>query len=190
MSSSRSRSDQTTNFETTQTSENLNIQDVEGITIANESGEVSIVQTDHNAIGSATRLAEGSLAAGRAQVESGNKLAAQLFAGATGAVLESGERAFDFASDESSRAALAVDRSQERSFDFAGDALSFVGGAVQKTQETIGAAVGAILQIGKEQNTSTDQRVADIAASSQKNVVVLVGIVGVALVAMMIFGRK
>jgi hypothetical protein len=163
MSSSRSRSD--TILNTTQTSENLNVQDVDGITVAGVDGGVSIVQTDHNAIGSAHDLAQRSVDA----AESISRDSMAFAAGLTDSSIGSISRGFE-------RYAEGVGNAYENAF-------SGVSGAVQRTQDTVGAAVDAILSIGKEQNTSADQRIADISTQAQRNLLVMVGIFGAVVIA-------
>src|SRR6186713_589850 len=46
---------------TLNTSENLNVQDAEGIVVGRADGSVTIVSTDHNAIGDASALAQRSV---------------------------------------------------------------------------------------------------------------------------------
>lgn len=194
MGGGSSRSQQATSVETTQTSENLNIQDIEGIAIANDSGDVSIVQTDHNAIGSATDLARRSVEAAEGINADSLDFATRTLNTSVGAISRAFDTVGDLAGDSIDAVGEAyrgagdfVAEAQDDSYSFAGQALAFVRDAVQTTQDTIGQSVSAVLAIGKEQNTSADQRVAELAQGSQKNMLILAGIVGVALIAFTLY---
>lgn len=61
---SSSRASTSTASTTNQTSRNLNLQDTEGVTVGEAGGNVTVVQTDHNAFDRATSLAERAVEAG------------------------------------------------------------------------------------------------------------------------------
>ena len=61
-----SKSKQKTSTTNTQTSENLNVQDVEGITTGKVEGDFTLYSTDMNAFGKASDLAQKSLDVGKA----------------------------------------------------------------------------------------------------------------------------
>lgn len=64
ISSSRSRASSSTSSSVV--NENLNLQDLEGITVGRAGGDVTVINTDQNAFDRATELAQRSVAAGEA----------------------------------------------------------------------------------------------------------------------------
>lgn len=205
---SSSKSKAVSNISSTTEVTNLNLQDLEGIAAGQVGGDFTIIQSDMNAFDNATELAEKSLEVGAAlQADS---LASARF---------SAEQAYDFggrslalaenaqSSVESafSRAASAQQNAYAGALDFGGGAISairgafsdaqdFVGevirGVVGQSQESLGTTVTALNTIAKEQSKSTDQRVAEISAGAQKNILMLAGIIAAAILGYAIFKRK
>lgn len=246
MSFSRSKGG-TTSTSTVNESRNLNVQDVEGITVAETGGSVNILQTDQGAFDTAESIARESLAVGeeigrtsaavlRDVAEASFDFGGQAFDVADRAtdraLTESfrfGERAFDVTAGAAERAlgegldfgrsaleavgaagsrqadtfadtlqfadrasarereafseALSFgDTSVERSTNFArslfGDALEAVGAVVEQGQTQLGNTVTALNAIAREQSTSSDARVADIASNA-----IRYGLIGFGLLA-------
>lgn len=69
------------------------------------------------------------------------------------------------------------------------DSLSFVGATQTRQQESLGETVTALNTIAREQSKSTDERVAEVSAGAQRNIVIIVGVVVVGAIAYGIFAR-
>lgn len=77
--------------------------------------------------------------------------------------------------------------SAEQAFDFGGAAISAIERAFAGAAEFVGGTSEALTSTFREQSKSTDERVAELAQGAQKNIVLLVGIVAVALLGYSIF---
>lgn len=136
MTSSRSRQQTTTETTTQNVSRNLNIQDVEGVTVGEAGGDVSIQMTDFNAIDRATSLAERSVDAGeRIALEQSDFL--RDISSDVGSIVRD---AFGFGRSTQQEALDAIGTSQSRAFGFASDsqaeAFSFASASQAEARST------------------------------------------------------
>lgn len=178
-----SKSSSQTSSSTTNVSRNLNIQDVEGITVGEAGGDVTVLHTDFNAIDRATDLAQKSLDVADSISRSGLSLAlnqtetiADLARGTTQVVSDSTENALDKVTS------------------MARDAVSFIGDFVEKlqgnAQTTLGSTVEALNKISVEQNKSSDQRLAEVSGNAVRYMVIAVGVLAGGAVLYAIFKRN
>lgn len=133
-----SKSKQKTSTTNTQTSKNINVQDVEGVTVGEVGGNFTFTSTDMNAIGEAHELARKSLDVGKA-LQSEN--------------------------------------------------LAFIGDFFSRAQASLGSTVTALNTIAREDSKSGDERIAEIAGSAQKQIILIVGIIAAAVVGFAIFRK-
>lgn len=189
------RSTSTTEFNQETNSEQTNIQDTEGIAASGIGGNLTIIQTDQNAFGDASRLAQGAL-----DVASGiGSDALSLSLATTDRVstfgLRSIETVADLAAQNSAdtqafgRAAFstveqslgAVGDAYEGANNSIGDlfrgALSFIGDLQSSAQNQLGSTVTALNTIAREQSKSTDERVAEVSGNAIKYVAIIVGVI-------------
>lgn len=199
MSVAKPKTNTTTNTPTTNTSKNLNLQDTSGITVGEAGGDITIVNTDHNAFDRASELAERSLQVGSdaaqdafATSEYFAKLFAEGSAYSLDAVADFGDKAFSATdrifADSSAYQKQALTAVQ----DTQADALDKVGGAFQyafdgltkfvkdlqtNAQTQLGDTVESLNAIAVENNKSSDQRIAEISDKSQRYIVIVVAVV-------------
>lgn len=183
---------------TTQTSStnvtNLNIQDTEGVTLAQSDGN-TITVTDHGAIRAAGDVAIESL---RSAEESGRG-ARELIDRTVDDAFAFGQDAFYFGSEALSSTVEALDRAGERGADLTRDSLDFGGGVLRgavdfargiyqdsldtvtgvlaEGQAQLGTTVENINAIARQQSTSSDERVQDIAQKALIAGAVMVGLI-------------
>jgi len=196
-------------------SRNLNIQDTEGLAIGEAGGDVTIIQTDMNAFDDASELARRSLDVS----ESLARESFAVIQRSTEEAFDFGGSAFEVSSDALKEVAQAGRESQEfagsalrevsqisgdalsqvrAGFEAAGDfvanlfgrSLDFVRGTTERQQESLGETVSALNVIAREQSKSTDERVAEVAAGAQKNIVIIVGVIAAGALGYAIFSRR
>lgn len=199
MSVAKPKTTTTTNTPTTNTSKNLNLQDTSGITVGEAGGDITIVNTDHNAFDQASQLAQRSLDVGAqnasdalATSEYFAKLFAEGSAYSLDAVADFGDKSFSavdkiFADSSAyqKQALTAVQDTQadalgsvSAAFKYAFDGLTnFVGKLQSTAQSQLGDTVESLNAIAVENNKSSDQRIAEISDKSQRYVVIVVAVV-------------
>lgn len=168
-----SKSKSSTATTQTQTTRNLNIQDVEGITVADSSG-VTITTTDQGALQTAERI---SLA--------GLEEAFGFGTDALGLADRSVGRVADIADITSARLLEGSERAGELVRGAFSDAFSLASGVLERGQLQLGNTVTALNTIARQQSTSEAERIQDIATKGLVGAGVLIA--GVVLFA--IFGR-
>lgn len=157
----RSKSITTQESYTEETQRNVAIQDSAGaIAIADNSGNVSFLTTDFNAVDRATGLAEMTVAASERLGLAG---------------LDVGMRNAEIISDSSAGFL-------QRGLDFARETNT-------RFQSTIASTVDAIQRIGVEQNKSTDQRLSEVSERTVKYALLALGVLGLALVGFAAYKR-
>lgn len=191
----KSRQTQTSATEVT----NLNVQDTEGVTLAQSSGN-TITVTDQGAIKAAGDIAYESIDL----VKTFGGDALSLGDRVTGRALDFGTNAFNFAGDTLRTSLDAVDRAGERVSSATNDALQFgessfdrafefgrqlfdssietVTGVLQEGQAQLGNTVTNLNNIARQQSTSEAERVQDIASQALKIGAVMVGLIALAFV--------
>lgn len=203
LNSSDSKSDSSQKTSTSNSNENNNVSNTNGgVNISKLGGGSTVINTDAGAIKGITQTAGDSIAlAGQVSSDSQALLKSLAnsvldFSRSTGTMvadttLTSQKQAFQFGENAFSvveqttndaqnfeKSALnTVADSQAGAFR---DALDFVGKVVGNAQESLGSTVAAINEIGKQQNTSADQRVQDTATTAIKYVAIGLGVIGVA----------
>ena len=181
MSSSSARTS-TAQSQTTNT-QNLNLQDTSGITLANSNGN-NITTTDFGALTAATDISRAALALGQSGINAGNEVA---FVG-----LDNAQRAYmgalDFAGTALSRATDAAGGSADRVARFATESLDANSSLARETlasQSSIaGRAIDSVMDAGagvlsfasglfgdalKSQQTLTDQNIAGLTTLATQN---------------------
>lgn len=190
----RSRQNQTSSTSVT----NLNVQDTEGVTLAQSSGN-TITVTDQGALRAGVDVATGAFDFGLDALSLADR--------STGRALEfsldAQSESFDLGRDVLSTAVSFADRSAERAFDaseLAGDrsenvfnrafefgrelftdSIDTVTGVLREGQAQLGNTVTNLNQIARQQSTTEAERVQDIASQSLKVGAVMVGLVVLAM---------
>lgn len=149
---SRSRSSQSNSQTSSTNVQNLNLQDVEGITLADATGN-TINVLDGGAIGGALDFAGAALSRSADVLDADRGFLRDVFEG-------SGTFARDVF----------------------GDALETVEGVLRDGQAQLGNTVSALNSIAKEQNTSADQRVQELAGQALKVGALMVGLIVAAII--------
>jgi hypothetical protein len=198
--------------ETENTNAPVNVQDSGGAQVFENKGDVNnyTMLTDYNAIDDATQLAQKSVDAAtylgdnaqqlslktsqlvadvlQSSQEDSQALIAKNTAGTIDAITETTRNALDatIAAQGGARQAEsdALQTVAENSRSNLNTVIDFVGGIQSKFQDTISSTVDALQKIGKEQNTSTDQRLADTTTTITKYAIVGVAVVVLGLVLM------
>lgn len=187
MSVAKPKTNTTTNTPTTNTSKNLNLQDTSGITVGEAGGDITIVNTDHNAFGQASELAQRSLDVGAdaardafATSEYFAKLFAEGSAYSLDAVAGFGERAFSTtdkvfadASAYQKQALTAVQDTQANALDAVtgaqSDALANVTGVFKYAFDGITDFIGKLQENAQSQLGDTVESLNAIAVENNKS---------------------
>ena len=178
---------------TLNTSENLNVQDAEGIVVGRADGSVTIVSTDHNAIGDASALAQRSVDF----AQSIGSAAMDLSLRQTESVLDYQRLALNTVADNSDRSLSFVSESSrgmvetvsDTVSDLFGGVISFVKDLTMQSQHTVADTVASVNSIATENSKSVDQRLAETSGQSQKYMLIGVGILALAVVAVTVFKK-
>lgn len=158
---------------TINTSRNLNLQDTSGTTIGEAGGDVTINTTDGGAI---KGIVDTTL--------SSNNLARDIVGGALHANADVTSDAFDLV-DSTTRGAFSYfDRINSSALDFVRETT---GNLYAQALTQVGGTVDALNSISKEQNKSTDQRIAELSQNAIKYVIATVAIIAVAA---LVYSRK
>lgn len=197
MSFSRSKASTTTSSTTTNQSLNQNIQDNEAPVIIGEGN--TIVQSDMNAIGDATKLAESAIAGGFASIRDAQDTVLRLSSNTTDFARDvltdasaAGARNLDALRDISTDSLYAVQSVQSEALSANKGLVSQVIDAItnlgKQSQASLSSTVTSLNTIAREQSKSTDERVAGLAENTTKYIVIGVGVV--AVVGLIAFGLK
>jgi len=179
------RSSTSSSQSTANTSSNANLQDIGGAAVGQAGGDVTIVSTDHNAIGNATDLAMRSLSvaenvASDAQsfslrtLESGFNFGESAFSSVDQALARAAGSFRDAASVQQD----ALDTVASASTGFLQSALSFVKDIQSQTSTIIG-----------NQSKGADQRIAEISDNASKYMLYAVGAIAASVVLYSIFKK-
>lgn len=205
MSHSNPRTTTNTSTPTTNTSKNLNLQDTSGITVGEAGGDITIVNTDHNAFDRASELAMESLAVSQSLGEDAfatSEYFAKLFAEGSAYSLDAvtgfGDSAFSAVDQLFADSAAYQNKALTAVQDTQADALStvsdlfrdaftgvtdFVKDLQGNAQTQLGETVTALNAIAVENNKSSDQRIAEISEGTTRSVIWIVAIIVVGGVA-------
>jgi len=154
-------------------------------------GGVNIVNTDAGAIKGSQDLAATTVDAARSITGDSAALAKSIaagvldFASSTGRTLASNaqaseQNAFDFGSVAFGSVDKALQTVSDTSSSTLDKALQFAGDTNQRFQTSLASTTAALNEIGKQQNTSTDQRIQDTATTAIKAVAIVVGVIALA----------
>jgi septal ring-binding cell division protein DamX len=190
---SKSKQESFVENNTLNTSENLNVQDAEGIVVGRSDGNVTIVSTDHNAIGDASALAQRSVDF----AQSIGSAAMDLSLRQTESVLDYQRLALNTVADNSDRSLSFVSESSrgmvetvsDTVSDLFGGVISFVKDLTMQSQHTVADTVASVNSIATENSKSVDQRLAETSGQSQKYMLIGVGILALAVVAVTVFKK-
>lgn len=143
-----------------------------------------IVSTDHNAIGSATQLAEDAVTFAESIARSGLELSARTTDMVTAHDSDVLDSALGYgrslSQDSIASVASAYDKANISNETLFSKALSFLTDLQSKAQDSLGDTVKALNAISVEQNKSTDQRVAEVSENTVKYMIY--GVIGIAIV--------
>jgi hypothetical protein len=178
---------------TVNTSSNFNVQDSEGVVVGHAEGPLTIITTDFNATGDASRLAQSSVSVAESIARHSLDLSLQQTQGvldyqrySANIAAEQSHEALAFVSENSRGAIETVTDTVKGLF---GGVLDFLGGVQKAEQTTLGNTVAAINSVATENAKSTDQRLAETTGQSQKYMLIGVGILAVAVVAITVFKK-
>ena len=171
---------------TTQSTANTQVhqEDYSG-TVAREGSILQITQRTESpeAIEAARQIGLGGLVVGSQAIDSATRAVVDSTDNALGTIKIFGDKAFGTVeralgsvSGAYSDAADYQDRALSKSLDFADGILS-------ASQKSVNSTVTALQDISREQNKSTDQRVAEISGNAIKYVSIAVGAIGLGFVA-------
>jgi hypothetical protein len=156
MSSSRSSSKTDANQTQTTQTKNLNLQDTEGVTLADISGSVSLTQTDFGAVEGGIEVSRAALDLGRDSLGIGADPAGRGL-----------DRAYEFSGDTAKIAYDFSSDTNKQAYDFAGGALSavtdFADSTRMETSSLFKQSLGSIADLAMQTSASTDDRVAKVA---------------------------
>lgn len=175
---SSSRSSTSANQTQTTNTQNLNLQDNDGIALADVSGSVNIMTTDHDALATAGEISRDAIALGREGFITGADLAGRGIDTAIGAVRDTSRDAMTFAEFLSGRsldtvtgisdsAISQVAGTTREAFDFADRSLSTVAGLAENAgtfaKDLVSDTVAGFQDLTMQTSASSDDRVTKIA---------------------------
>lgn len=183
--------------------QNLNVQDTEGVTLADADGN-TINVLDGGAIAGALGFGEQAIADaldfstdtvsrvlgfGGDALDFGSDAIAEAIDAVTGSqrnALDFGGQALDRIADaaDSDRGFLAdvFDKSGSFASDIFGQALESVEGVLREGQAQLGNTVTTLNQIARQQSTSEAERIQDIAGQALKIGAIMVGLIAAAFI--------
>jgi hypothetical protein len=171
MSTSRSSNASQANQTQTTNTSNLNLQENEGITLANVGGPVSLTTTDFNSVAMAGELGLEALDLGRRSVDNVVDFAGRGVDTIVGATRDVNRDSLDFAGQALDTVASFAENANRDSLDFA---AGVGGGVLDFAKGLVGDTVAGLNSLSMQTSASTDDRVAKVAMYAFASVAALV----------------